>query len=227
MTLEEKLSQLVGVWVGADASGEGVAPHQSDMLDDGLGWPEVIRYGLGQLTRPFGTAPVDPAAARGRWPRSQAQIVAASRFGIPAQRARGVPHRFRRLAGHRLPDPAELGRRLRPGACRGDGRPIGRRCAPPAYTRGSRPVLDVTRDYRWGRTEETIGEDPYLVGTIGAAYVRGLETTGIVATLKHFAGYSASRGGRNLAPVSMGRGSWPTSSCRRSRWRYGSAVPAP
>ena len=57
---------------------------------------------------------------------------------------------------------------------------------------GLSPVMDVVRDYRWGRVEETFGEDPYLVGMIGAAYVRGLESTGLVATLKHFAGYSAS-----------------------------------
>ncbi len=69
---------------------------------------------------------------------------------------------------------------------------------------GLAPVLDVARDLRWGRIEETIGEDPHLVGTIGAAYVAGLESAGIVATLKHFAGYSASRAGRNLAPVSVG-----------------------
>ena len=65
-------------------------------------------------------------------------------------------------------------------------------------------MLDVVRDARWGRVEETIGEDPYLIGTIGTAYVRGLESAGIVATLKHFVGYSASKGGRNLAPVSVG-----------------------
>ena len=69
---------------------------------------------------------------------------------------------------------------------------------------GLAPVLDVLRDLRWGRAEETIGEDPYLVGVIGSGYVRGLESAGVVATLKHFAGYSASRGGRNLAPVSIG-----------------------
>lgn len=69
---------------------------------------------------------------------------------------------------------------------------------------GLAPVLDVVRDARWGRVEETIGEDPYLVGSIATAYVQGLESTGLVATLKHFAGYSASRAGRNLAPVSMG-----------------------
>ena len=70
---------------------------------------------------------------------------------------------------------------------------------------GLAPVLDVARDPRWGRTEETIGEDPYLVGTIGTAYVLGLQAAGVDATLKHFAGYSASRGGRNMAPVSIGR----------------------
>ena len=69
---------------------------------------------------------------------------------------------------------------------------------------GLAPVLDVARDLRWGRVEETIGEDPYLVGLIGSAYVRGLEAAGVVSTLKHFVGYSTSRAGRNLAPVSIG-----------------------
>jgi beta-glucosidase len=69
---------------------------------------------------------------------------------------------------------------------------------------GLAPVLDVVRDARWGRVEESLGEDPFLVGLIGAAYVRGLEGGGVVATLKHFAGYSASRAARNLAPVSIG-----------------------
>ncbi len=69
---------------------------------------------------------------------------------------------------------------------------------------GLSPVLDVVRDYRWGRVEETLGEDPYLVGMLGTAYVRGLEQAGVIATLKHFAGYSASRAARNHAPVSMG-----------------------
>ena len=69
---------------------------------------------------------------------------------------------------------------------------------------GLSPVLDVVRDYRWGRVEETLGEDPYLVSQLGTAYVRGLEENGIIATLKHFAGYAASKAARNHAPVSMG-----------------------
>jgi Fibronectin type III-like domain len=90
MTLEEKVAQLTGVWVGADASGGGVAPHQADMAD-GKPWSTVIRHGLGQLTRPFGTAPVDPAACARSLAAAQAQIMAASRFGIPAQVQVSVP----------------------------------------------------------------------------------------------------------------------------------------
>src|SRR4029450_1247436 len=57
----------------------------------------------------------------------------------------------------------------------------------------------------WGRVEETMGEDPYLVSVLGAAYVRGLQSAGVIATLKHFAGYSAARTGRTRGPGSMGR----------------------
>ena len=70
------------------------------------------------------------------------------------------------------------------------------------------PVLDVARDGRWGRVEETYGEDPFLAGTIGTAYVRGLQTGdlrhGVVATGKHFLGYAMSEGGRNWNPVQLG-----------------------
>src|SRR5918911_565039 len=99
-----------------------------------------------------------------------------------------------------------------PASASSPGRTAPSRCAPPigatmrhlGVHQGLAPVLDVVRDYRWGRVEEAIGEDPYLVGTIGSAYVQGLESAGIIATLKHFVGYSASRAGRNLAPAPMG-----------------------
>ena len=55
-------------------------------------------------------------------------------------------------------------------------------------------MLDVVRDPRWGRVDECIGEDPYLVGTIGTAFVRGLQEAGVHATLKHFVGYSGLPG---------------------------------
>ncbi|KUK80348.1 MAG: Glycoside hydrolase family 3 domain protein, partial [Petrotoga mobilis] len=70
---------------------------------------------------------------------------------------------------------------------------------------GLSPVVDVTRDPRWGRTEETFGEDPYLIAKMGVAYVKGLQSddlkNGVVATLKHFVGYGVSEGGMNWAPA--------------------------
>ncbi|WP_229688401.1 beta-xylosidase/alpha-l-arabinosidase [Micromonospora yangpuensis] len=205
MSLEEKIAQLVGVWVGAEASGEGVAPHQSDMIDGTPSWPVLIQHGLGQLTRPFGTAPVDPVLGARSLAASQAQIVAASRFGIPAQVHEECLTGFAAWRATVYPTPLSWGACFDPELVEEMAGRIGRSMRAAGVHQGLAPVLDVTRDYRWGRTEETIGEDPYLVGTTGAAYVRGLERAGIVATLKHFAGYSASRGGRNLAPVAMGR----------------------
>ncbi|TNH24476.1 glycosyl hydrolase [Micromonospora orduensis] len=204
MSLEEKIAQLVGVWVGAEASGEGVAPHQSDMIDGTPPWAEIIQHGLGQLTRPFGTAPVDPVLGARSLAASQAQIVAASRFGIPAQVHEECLTGFAAWRATVYPTPLGWGAAFDPELVEEMAGRIGRSMRAAGVHQGLAPVLDVTRDYRWGRTEETIGEDPYLVGTTGAAYVRGLERAGVVATLKHFAGYSASRGGRNLAPVPMG-----------------------
>jgi beta-glucosidase len=203
MTLEEKVGQLAGIWVGADATGAGVAPHQSDMVD-GQPFDEVVRHGLGQLTRPFGTAPVEPVAGARSLAAAQAQIVASNRFGIPALVHEECLTGFCAWRATVYPAPLSWGAAFNPGLVEEMAERIGRSMRAAGVHQGLAPVMDVTFDYRWGRTEETIGEDPYLVGTVGAAYVRGLEGAGIVATLKHFAGYSASRGGRNLAPVAMG-----------------------
>ena len=70
------------------------------------------------------------------------------------------------------------------------------------------PVLDICRDPRWGRVEETYGEDPYLAAVLGSAYVRGLQgtdlATGVAATAKHFAGHGLAEGGFNQAPAHIG-----------------------
>ncbi|MYR90178.1 glycosyl hydrolase, partial [Streptomyces sp. SID685] len=83
MTLEEKTAQLYGVWVGAATDGDGVAPLQREMTAD-HDWDELITLGLGQLTRSFGTAPVDPALGAQALARAQRRIAEAGRFGIPA-----------------------------------------------------------------------------------------------------------------------------------------------
>lgn len=204
MTLEEKVAQLHGVWVSADASGEAVAPHQHDLTQEPPAWEKVIEHGLGQLTRPFGTAPVDPAAGRASLARSQREIMAANRFGVPALAHEECLAGFAAWTATIYPVPLAWGASFDPDLVERMAAQIGASMRRVGVHQGLAPVLDVSRDPRWGRTEETIGEDPHLVATVGTAYVRGLQSAGIVATLKHFTGYSASRGGRNLAPVSIG-----------------------
>lgn len=206
MTLEEKAAQLYGVWVGAATDGDGVAPLQREMTAVPFDheWDELITRGLGQLTRSFGTAPVDPALGAQALARAQRRIAAAGRFGIPAVAHEECLAGFTAWRATAYPVPLAWGAAFDPELVTEMGRRIGRDLRACGVHQGLAPVLDVVRDPRWGRVEETIGEDPYLVGTIGAAYVRGLESAGVVATLKHFAGYASSAGARNLAPVRAG-----------------------
>src|SRR5689334_24242121 len=76
MSVREKIAQLRGVWVGMDAGGGDVAPHQHDIADEPVDWTEVIKDGLGQLTRPFGTAPVDPVGGAAGLCRTQRDVMA-------------------------------------------------------------------------------------------------------------------------------------------------------
>ncbi|NYJ00591.1 beta-glucosidase-like glycosyl hydrolase [Nocardioides thalensis] len=203
MTLEEKLAQLVGVWVGIE-EGEDVAPAQHDFAEPLPPWDELTRPGLGQLTRVFGTAPVEPVAGARALARTQAALVAGSRLGIPAIAHEESLTGFTAWQATIFPTPLAWGAAFDPELVGEIAHDIGLLMRSVGIHQALSPVLDVSRDSRWGRTEETIGEDPYLVGTIAAAYTRGLEAAGIVATLKHFAGYSLSRAGRNHAPVSIG-----------------------
>ncbi|GGL13609.1 beta-glucosidase [Sphaerisporangium melleum] len=203
MTVEEKVAQLFGVWVGASREGGEVAPHQHE-LTDSVDLETLLPAGIGQLTRPFGTVPVDAAVGALSLLRTQERIRGANRFAIPALAHEECLAGFAAWGATAYPVPLSWGATFDPALVREMSAAIGADMRAVGVHQGLAPVLDVARDARWGRVEETIGEDPYLVGTIATAYVQGLESAGIVATLKHFAGYSASVAGRNHAPVAMG-----------------------
>ncbi|GIH16433.1 beta-glucosidase family protein [Rugosimonospora africana] len=205
MTVREKLAQLYGVWVQVDEVAGAVAPHQGDQAPDPLDWDELIRHGLGQITRVYGSAPVDPIDGARRVANLQGQVTKAGRFGVPAIVHEEILTGLAAWQATIYPSPLCWGASFDPELSEAIGAQIGGLMRRLGVQQGLAPVLDVVRDLRWGRVEETIGEDPYLVGIIGSGYVRGVESAGVVATLKHFAGYSASRAGRNLAPVSIGR----------------------
>ena len=201
MTLEEKVAQLVGFWV--DEGGAVVAPLQ-DQMDPHAALEKFARNGLGHLTRVYGTRPVD-AAERALWLHStQRHLVTHTRLGIPAIVHEECLTGLSAWKAAIFPTPLAWGAAFNPELVERMGAAIGETMHSLGIHQGLAPVLDVIRDARWGRVEECISEDPYVVGTIGTSYVRGLQSAGVLATLKHFVGYSSSRTGRNLAPVSAG-----------------------
>ena len=222
MTLEEKVAQLGSRWIGgrlpdagADSGQEPtadgdanrtVAPMQDVFAAGGtLSLEAASRHGLGHLTRIFGSAPVTAVAGAAELVRQQQVVLDNSRLGIPALVHEECLTGFTTFGATVYPAAIAWGATFDPDLVERMAAAIGRDMAAVGVHQGLSPVLDVVRDYRWGRVEETMGEDPYLVSVLGAAYVRGLQSAGVIATLKHFAGYSAARSGRNHGPVSMGR----------------------
>ncbi len=222
LTLEEKVAQLGSRWVGndmtpaADSTETGspsdtdatfiVAPMQDVFAASGApSLAEASTHGLGQLTRIYGSVPLTTGEGAAELVRQQHVVLAGSRLGIPALVHEECLTGFTTFGATVYPSAIAWGATFDPELVERMAAAIGRDMAAVGVHQGLSPVLDVVRDYRWGRVEETIGEDPYLVSMLGAAYVRGLQSAGVIATLKHFAGYSASRGARNHAPVSMGR----------------------
>lgn len=202
LTLEEKVAQLGSVW--STDSADDFAPSLDDAPPSpGLG--EEFPFGLGQLTRVFGTEPVTVAEGVRRLRDVQTRVMSAQRLGIPAIAHEECLTGLAAFGATAFPTPLAWAATFDEDAVRQMARAIGDDMRALGIHQGLAPVLDVVKDYRWGRVEETLGEDPYVVGQLGAAYVAGLESAGVIATLKHFAGYAASRGARNHAPVSMGR----------------------
>lgn len=201
MTPAEKLGQLGSIWETDSAA--DFAPSVDG--DAPLTEMQSFANGLGQLTRVFGTEPVTVAAGVAQLRDYQRKVTEAGRFGIPAIAHEECLTGVAAWGATVYPTPLAWGATFNEMLVHEMAEAIGSDLRSLGVHQGLAPVLDVTRDYRWGRVEETLGEDPYLVGQLGSAFVSGLEGAGVVATLKHFAGYSASRGGRNHAPVSMGR----------------------
>ncbi|MEU5642274.1 beta-glucosidase family protein [Streptomyces milbemycinicus] len=204
MTLEEKLAQLVGLWLGVDREGGAVAPLQDAMDTVEQSFADFAAHGLGQITRHYGTRPLDPREGRATLTAKQRWLKENTRLGIPAIVHEECLTGLAAWKAATYPVPPAWGATFDPPLVERMAARIGRTMAGLGIHQGLAPVLDVIRDMRWGRVEECISEDPYHVAVTGAAYVRGLQSAGIIATLKHFVGYSDSRAGRNLAPVHAG-----------------------
>ena len=202
MTLDEKLAQLYSYWL-RDFLEESHSLSSAKM-------EQLLAFGIGQITRVGGSSIFDPIASARAANVIQRHLLTRTRLGIPAIIHEECCSGYMALGGTAFPQMIGLASTFKPElagkmttAIRAQMRAVGAH-------QGLAPVLDVARDPRWGRLEETFGEDPTLVSQFGMEYVRGLQgenlkSGGVMATGKHFIGYSLSQGGMNCAPVHLGK----------------------
>ena len=192
MTLEEKVAQLGSRWVGNDMQADGPSGRRGPSRPSTSRrcrtcsprrarspLEEASRHGLGHLTRVYGSAPVTVAEGAAELVRQQRVVIEGSRLGIPALVHEECLTGFTTYGATVYPAAIAWGATFDPDLVERMAAAIGRDMAALGVHQGLSPVLDVVRDYRWGRVEETIGEDPYLVAMLGAAYVRGLQSAGV------------------------------------------------
>jgi beta-glucosidase len=217
MTLEEKAAQMMCVWQEkavtlVDEKGEFDAAKAKKNLRG----PYALARGLGQVGRPSD-------AGGGRTARQMAELTNAiqkfflenSRLGIPVMFHEECLHGHAAPEGTSFPQPIALGATFNPDLVER----LFTMTALEARVRGAHhaltPVVDVAREPRWGRVEETYGEDPYLVSRLGIAAVKGFQgdatagherfrdKTRVLATLKHFVGHGQPESGMNCAPANV------------------------
>jgi len=199
MTLAEKIAQLGCVWI--------TSLVRSDRFDADAAIAR-IPDGIGQVTRIGASTGLRPAASAALMNEIQRVAVERTRLGIPIVVHEESVGGFCAREATVFPQGIGLASSWDPDLVRRVATVIREQMLAVGARHTLAPVLDVARDPRWGRVEETYGEDPVLAGTIGTAYVRGIQsddlTTGVVATGKHFLGYALAEGGLNWAPVQLG-----------------------
>jgi beta-glucosidase len=208
MTLEEKAAQMTCVWRLKD----------SLLLDDRGNLDQATArqhfghgHGIGQIGRISDSGGGKTAREMAELANSlQEFFIENSRLGIPVFLHEECLHGLAAVGATSFPQPIGLAATFDPDLVER----LYAMTAAEARARGAHqalaPVVDVARDPRWGRVEETFGEDPYLVSRMGVAAVRGFQGDGlfqdklhVVATLKHFAAHGQPESGNNCAPVNV------------------------
>ena len=203
MTLEEKVRQL-DMYAGAK---DIVDKHTDDThaAPDAVFLPEKAQSQWGEL----GVGSIHDLNPTPEMTNTiQKWIIAHNRLGIPALFIEEGLHGYD--TGTVFPAPINLSATWNPEIARKTGADIAAEARAHGIDMILAPVLDLAREPRWGRMEEDFGEDPYLTGQLGLAYVRGAQGENlnsdhtVVAEPKHFAGHGSPEGGTNTSPVHIG-----------------------
>jgi len=208
MTLEEKIAQLTCLWAGRPQAN----PQTDFATDRGDFSPakaaEVMKHGIGQIARQRERKGPREGATFAN--AVQKWLVENTRLGIPAILHDEILHGHMAKGSTSFPQPIALATTWDPEFIT----KVFTAGALETRARGSHlvlgPNLDLARDARWGRTEETYGEDPYLTSRMAVAIVKALQGPGpgvdenhVMATAKHFAAHGQPESGTNIAPVNF------------------------
>ena len=203
MTLEEKVRQL-DMYAGAKS-------FMSSHVDDTHAGPTAV-FVPEKAQALLGTLGVGSIHDLNPTPEQsnaiQKWVITHSRLGIPALFIEEGLHGFNH--GTVFPAPIGLAATWDPRIAQQTGAAIATEARAVGVDMILAPVLDIARDPRWGRVEEDFGEDPYLTGRLGLAYVRGAQGTSldtnhtVVSEPKHFAAHGSPEGGTNTSPVHIG-----------------------
>ncbi len=199
MTRAEKIAQLGSFWAFEVVGKDGLdADRLASMAPDGIG----------HITRLAGSTNLPPAEVAAAANAIQRQLVEGTRLGIPAIIHEESLHGLIAWAAPCFQQSIGAAAAFDPDLVTAVATTIRRRMLLTGARHAFAPVLDIARDPRWGRIEETYGEDPYLATELGCAHVEALQgpdlTTGVLATAKHMVGHGLAEGGRNQAPAHLG-----------------------
>ena len=208
MTLEEKCGQLTC------PIGFGLYGKEGDSLwlaDDFLGRMDTMPLGscwavlrADPWSRKTVETGLHPAESAKLLNRMQRHAVEHTRLGIPLLFCEETPHGHMAVGTTVFPTGIGQASTWDPDLLERMGEVMGREIRLQGAHIGFGPVLDIARDPRWSRVEETLGEDPYLSGVLGTAVVKGMQRH-VYATLKHLAAYGIPQGGHNAANVEVGQ----------------------
>lgn len=214
MTLEEKAGQLMCLmgWNYYQIDGRKVTVsnqfrHQVDSMHVGMYWAVFRADPWTQKTLDNG---LNPALAAEAANAMQRYAIEHTRLGIPIFLAEEAPHGHMAIGATVFPTGLGMAATWDPELMQQAGSVIGKEIRLQGGHISYGPVLDLARDPRWSRVEETMGEDPYLSSEMGAAMVRGLGGGDLslpystIATLKHFIAYGTTEGGQNGARSIVG-----------------------
>ncbi len=199
MTIEEKVAQL-GSTFASPLSDNGVFNKNKA--------EKLLKNGIGEISAPALNDKLTETGIATLTNNIQKFLVENTRLGIPAIMHEECLSGFRARGATVFPQNIGMASTWEPELMQKITAVIRRQMKAVGLHQGLAPMIDVTRDPRWGRVEESFGEDPYLASRFAVAYVRGLQgediKKGIVATLKHFAGHGLPEAGLNCAPVHAG-----------------------